>query len=254
MTTLHIKTIGNGQPLIFLHGWGWHSAIWQPLIPLLAADFQLWLIDLPGFGKSPVLTNDYTIENIATQLLANVPEKSAWLGWSLGGVIASFIAVHYPNQISHLITVASSPKFVRDTNWPGVDKETLEKFSELLITSHKKTLSDFLELQLRGSPKKEELFLQLQHTFFRENLTELPALFGGLALLQNTDLRNQLISIQCPQLHIFGGLDTLVPTTVAALVPDFAPQARCEIIKRTGHMPFLTHPEIFIDLVNQFLR
>lgn len=252
MTAPYVKTLGKGPPLILLHGWGWHSAIWQPIIPILSQHFQLFLIDLPGFGKSPFLTKDYTIENISLALLRIVPEKSAWLGWSLGGLIASFVAMTYPERITHLMTVASSPKFVRESHWSGVESAVLEKFSKLLITNQKKTLRDFLELQLRGSPKKNVLFSQLEQEFLQDNPVRLSALLGGLVLLLTTDLRKQLQGIQCPQLHIFGGLDTIVPASITTKILDLAPQSICEVIPRTGHMPFLTHPDKFIELLNKF--
>ena len=113
--------------------------------------FQLFLIDLPGFGKSPLLTDDYTFENIISLIFKHVPEKAAWLGWSLGGMIAWWAAIHYPEKVTRLITIASTPKFMSDSNWPGVSEVTLEKFSAALTTNYEKTLQDFLALQLRGS-------------------------------------------------------------------------------------------------------
>jgi len=84
---LHIVTRGSGQPLVLLHGWGWDSSIWHPLIPQLEQHFTLHLIDLPGFGHSPPLTSSYAIEEVVAALFKVVPDNATWLGWSLGGMI-----------------------------------------------------------------------------------------------------------------------------------------------------------------------
>lgn len=249
---LDIKIIGQGAPLILLHGWGWNSRIWEPLLPKLIPYYQLFLIDLPGCGKSPDLTN-YYFENILTELSKITPAHATWLGWSLGGLLATGMAIHFPERVTKLITITSSPRFVQDTNWPGLKITHLQKFSELLRYDTKKTLQDFLALQLRGSPKQDELISALQIQLFCQNQTSLSALLGGLKLLCETDLRSDLKKIACPSLHIFGQLDTIVPNNIINILSPLMPKGRFEIIKRAGHIPFLSQQDIFLDLLNQFL-
>lgn len=248
---LHLKIIGKGRPLIMLHGWGWHSGIWQPLVSQLAERFQLFLIDLPGFGKSPLLSADYKIEDISAALLDLAPPEAIWAGWSLGGMIAWYIALHHPERVTHLITIASSPKWVSTENWPGISPESLEKFSELLLHDYQKTLQEFLELQLRGAPKNSELADTLQKQIITSPQT-ISALSGGLQLLRELDLRSDLANIQCPALHLFGSNDTLVPVSVIEKIQPL-PHALFSIIPRAGHIPFLSHRDIFLQRVREFL-
>ncbi len=248
-TQLNIQIVGKGNPLVMLHGWGWHSGIWTPLIPHLADNFQLFLIDLPGCGKSPLLTADYKIEDIVELLFEVTPKNAAWLGWSLGGMIAWYIAIHHPERISQLITVAASPKFIRAENWPGVSLTTLKNFSALLIENHQKTLLEFLELQLRGAPKNGELFLELEKQISQTTSSTVPALLGGLRLLEELDLRVGVAKSLSPSLHLFGSNDTLVPQSVAKTLQD----DRCKILNRSGHMPFFSQPDEFLKHIRDFL-
>jgi pimeloyl-[acyl-carrier protein] methyl ester esterase len=242
---LHLNVIGKGQPLVLLHGWGWHSGIWSSLIPHLADKFQLFIPDLPGFGKSPALTEHYTFAALAKRLFTAVPSEAIWLGWSLGGMLAWWIAVHHPEKINRLITVSASPKFISDEQWPGTSSVALKKFSTDLIDRYQETLYDFLELQLRGNHKNEIVFSELKKQLSPMHAT---ALMGGLHLLNESDLRCKLSTIKIPSLHIFGNLDTLVPAKVIPHLQSLLSYGQCEIIKRAGHIPFLSHPDKFLKL------
>ncbi len=243
---LHLTVIGKGAPLVLLHGWGWHSGIWSPLVPHLADKFQLFIPDLPGFGKSPDLTKNYTFDEIASNLFEIVPEKAAWLGWSLGGMLAWWVSVNYPERVTQLVTVAAAPKFTGDENWPGVPLSVLNQFSTRLINQYEETLSDFLLLQLRGSSENQALLAELKTQFSPMKTT---ALMGGLRLLCETDLRTDLSRIKIPSLHVFGGMDTLVPASVIASLKPLLVDGQCALIKRAGHIPFLSHTNEFLKLL-----
>ncbi len=250
---LYIEIIGQGPPIILLHGWGWNSQIWEPLVPKLQQKYQLFLVDFPGFGKSPLLTDNYSFDNIIPLLLHSTPPEATWLGWSMGGLFALWVAIYYPSRVTNLITISSSPRFTSAPNWPGIPLSTLEKFSQLLISEHEKTLLDFLELQLRGSPNQTELITELKTIALNPKPSQ-PALIGGLELLRTTDLRENARKLHCPSLHIFGQYDTIVPANLVKIFPEIIPHGQLEVIPRTGHMAFLTHPEKFLCLLNQFIK
>jgi pimeloyl-[acyl-carrier protein] methyl ester esterase len=253
LPALHIQTLGKGAPLVMLHGWGWHAGIWVPLVSELASHYQLFLVDLPGCGKSPLLTPAYTFDAIAAQLFSCIPDQAHWLGWSLGGMLAWWVAIHHPEKITKFITVASSPCFVETADWPGVKIETLEKFGSLLIAQPENTLLDFLELQLRGTPNSAVLFSQLKTELMQRNAPHQEALQGGLALLRQTDFRHQLQKINLPSLHLFAQKDRLVPAAIARHIQPLLRQGHCEVIAQTGHIPFLSQPAVFLQWVKQFL-
>ena len=251
VASLHLEVVGkNGPPLVLLHGWGWNSDVFLPLIPRLTENFQLFLVDLPGFGKSGLLTNDYTFETVSALLFEKLPEKAAWLGWSFGGLIAWWIAIHRPEKVTRLITIGSTPKFTGDADWPGISEAALTQFSKALASDYQKTLQDFLELQLRGS-RDPALVTELQKKIAATPDTVLPSLEKSLKLLCEADLRADLNQMTVPSLHFFGSIDTLVPVKAASLIQDKIRYGRCEIIKRAGHLLFLSHQEEFLY---QFLR
>jgi pimeloyl-[acyl-carrier protein] methyl ester esterase len=249
---IYHKRVGQGPVLVLLHGWGWSSGIWGPLVPILSQSYQLVLVDLPGFGKSPLALPAYTFAQIAPLLLEIVPEPAAWLGWSLGGSLAFWLGLNYPRQVTRLITVTSTPRFLEAPDWPGMAPATLTKFADDLETDFEKTLTDFLKLQLRGAHDYTKIFPEL-HTQLFSSLPQPAALRGGLELLRTTDLRVQLSRLDCPSLHIFGSLDRLVPAQIAALLPAYLARGRCEILPHCGHLPFLAQPQLFMELLREFI-
>ncbi len=111
MTALYWHTCGEGKrDFVLLHGWGLNADIWHCIINRLAPHFRLHLVDLPGYGRSSGY-GDMSLSEMATVVLNQAPEKALWLGWSMGGLVASQIALNQPEQVIGLITVSSSPCF-----------------------------------------------------------------------------------------------------------------------------------------------
>ncbi len=140
---ININKYGEGFPIVFFHGWGFDSRVWLSLIPRLATNYQLILIDLPGFGHTPVMDWFFFKEYLLSQL----PDKFALVGWSMGGSYALRLAIENPNKVNYLINVASSPRFLMDKSWPGVSMNVFKKFHQELARDPKALLKDFLELQ-----------------------------------------------------------------------------------------------------------
>lgn len=252
---LHTATLGQGQPLIMLHGWGWHSGIWQALLPDLTKQYQVTIVDLPGFGLSSALVpQDYTLSNIVQALLSIAPEAAHWLGWSLGGLIATTVALEAPERVKSLINVTSSPYFVATTDWPGMKLTTLNNFTHLLAEDFQKALRDFSLLQLHGMANARPLLRQLQANVLTKYVPTVESLVASLQLLQQHDLRLPLAQINCPCLYILGRLDALVPITMMASLPHYLPSAQYAVIEHASHMPFLSHTEEFMRALNGFLH
>ncbi|MBU1777958.1 MAG: alpha/beta fold hydrolase, partial [Gammaproteobacteria bacterium] len=50
--SLHVESIGSGEPLLLIHGWGMHGGVWTDVAQKLSEDFQVLSVDLPGYGYS----------------------------------------------------------------------------------------------------------------------------------------------------------------------------------------------------------
>jgi pimeloyl-[acyl-carrier protein] methyl ester esterase len=179
---LYHQTTGQGPNIVLLHGWGVHSGIWQFIVANLTKDFAVTLVDLPGFGRSDVIP-DYSMAEIVKQLHLVTPPEAIWIGWSLGGLIATRFALTYPLQVKKLICVASSPRFLEEKHWPGMSYLVLKKFNEQLQVDYKGTLTRFLLLQFYGTTVDKALIHWLKQHIFLYGEPAITTLNGGLAIL-----------------------------------------------------------------------
>ena len=132
--------------------------------------------------------------------------------------------------------------------------DTLQEFADSLLKNHALTLKRFLALQVRGSENEREVLADLRARLFAKGEPDVAALKGGLEILRDTDLRNDLAQIKQPALVIAGERDTLTPSAAPGYMAQALHNARVEIIQGAAHAPFLSHPTIFMQHLKSFLH
>lgn len=249
-----IKKSGNGPALVLLHGWGLHGGIWTPILNQLETEFTVYNVDLPGFGYSPVYNGDYTLDYLVDSVLSVLPEKCFLMGWSMGGLIATKIAIEHSSRVEKLVTVASSPKFVESEGWHGMKSDVLATFIEYLQEDYDGTLIRFLGVQTMGSATQKADIKMLKETVFIHGQPSPKALKGGLEILKDVNLIPLLEKLKVPVLRLYGKLDALVPNKVAVDVEKYLPNSQSKIYRRSAHAPFLSESEFFIHDLQNFLK
>jgi len=245
-------TMGTGKNLVLVHGWGVSSIIWKSAAKQLSEHYCVHLVDLPGFGEAPEISN-YSLASIADTILQKLPANAVWCGWSLGGLIATYIAHHYPNRVEKLIQVCAPLKFVEQGDWLGVKKEVFERFKVGVIKQPKKTLNRFFSLQAMGSKTVKSDIVMINDLLVGEPEPKQMALIAGLELLNNVDLRAQFSELTMPCLSLFGELDILVPIANIATLTKLAASNQQVIFKNSSHAPFISEPEHFQAVLIDFI-
>jgi pimeloyl-[acyl-carrier protein] methyl ester esterase len=251
--SLHTETAGTGPDLVMLHGWGLHSGIWDTFAPRLQAAFRVTRVDLPGHGRSD-WQGASSLDEWVDALLAVVPQSAVWLGWSLGGLVAMRAALQAPGRVAALITIASTPCFVRKPGWQSAMLPSLlETFSVELEQDYARTLNRFLSLQVRGSEQASTVLKSLRATMLAHGEPDAAALAAGLAILRTTDLRDNIKAMGLPVLMIMGDRDMLVPVSAGKEMLALVDDARLEVIEGAGHAPFLTAADTVARRIHGFL-
>ena len=240
--SLYTETAGNGPDLVLIHGWGLNSGVWDGFAPLLENRFRVTRVDLPGHGRSD-WRQATSLDEWVDAVLAAVPQPAVWLGWSLGGLVAMQAALRAPGKITALITVASSPCFVRRPGWQcAMPPALLETFSAGLQQDYARTLNRFLSLQVRGSAHASTVLKALRATLLDHGEPDAAGLAAGLQILRSTDLRNDLGKIACRALLLLGERDTLVPQSAGSGTAALLTDVQRVVIEGAGHAPFLVAP------------
>jgi pimeloyl-[acyl-carrier protein] methyl ester esterase len=250
---LHVEVVGQGEPLVMLHGWGMHGGIWKDTAAKLAQHYEVHCVDLPGHGASAAIAA-FGLDSVVELLAAQFDQPITVCGWSLGGQVALHWAMHEPEKLERLVLVTSTPSFVERVDWPfGIPQNTLLQFAADLEKNHTATLRRFLGLQVRGSEGERELLASLRESLFSRGEPDIDALRGGLEILRDSDLRSVLPKIMQPTLVVTGGRDKLSPPEASHFMAQALPNARAVEIEGSAHTPFMSHRKEFVGHVMDFL-
>jgi pimeloyl-[acyl-carrier protein] methyl ester esterase len=254
-TMLKITSSGSGTPLVFIHGWGLNSGVWQPTVEQLQKNFRVITVDLPGFGINvDSQITPYTIKNIANYIAEAIKEPAVVIGWSLGGMLATELACNHSKKVKGLVTVASTPYFIEQGNWPGIKAEVLTLFHRQLEEDTQKTINNFLKIQAMGSPHLRHDIKQLRDLIMQYPMPNTQTLDLSLRFLENEDQRLQLSHVTQPFLRMYGKLDGLVPKTVIDKVSLLAKESDVIIFNKASHAPFISEPEPFLDALSLWIK
>ncbi|GHF99650.1 pimeloyl-ACP methyl ester esterase BioH [Thalassotalea marina] len=252
---LKVTRFGQGIPLVLIHGWGLNAGVWQPLAKKLASDFEVITIDLPGYGLNiDNVPTSYELVSITEQIKLAVGKPAVYLGWSLGGLVATELAKQYKNDVMALVTVASSPYFVAGEDWPGIEPNVLAMFHRQLESDTKKTIENFLKIQAMGSPHIRDDIRTIRDLIMQFDMPTKRTLEESLLLLETVDHRASLSDISCPFLRIYGRLDGLVPKAVLNKIDDLAPTSDSIVLDKASHAPFISHVDEFEQALVNWLQ
>ncbi|WP_317931123.1 malonyl-ACP O-methyltransferase BioC [Halioxenophilus sp. WMMB6] len=238
------------EPLVLLHGWGCDSRIWGRFASALNQQFDLHLIDLPGFGENGALPANLE------SLLPLLPKRGYYLGWSLGGMVATELAVTEPERVLGLITLAANGRFVATEAWPAaMAPATFNVFYEGLAQSLPGTLKRFALLCGAGLEKADLTWLRQAYLAGAEELSG-DSYRSGLDWLAQCDNQQALTQLTQPSLHLLGDSDTLVPAAAAPALIERLAQAPVPGVVRllaAGHTLFLQAEAAVLSAICEWL-
>jgi pimeloyl-ACP methyl ester carboxylesterase len=108
---LYFETRGTGRPMILLHGGLGSGEMFGPTLPVLAEQHQVIAVDLQGHGRTADIDRPIDIRLMADDIAALIDhlglEKPDVVGYSLGGGVALFTAVKYPDKVRRLVAASA---------------------------------------------------------------------------------------------------------------------------------------------------
>lgn len=223
------RVTGAGEPVVLVHGLSGSTRWWTPVLPALAEERAVYLVDLPGFGT---MRGRRFVLADASSWLARWLEgvglgRASVVGHSLGAAVALRLAAVHGERIERLVLVAPAGL--------AIGRSLAGNAASLLVALRRASprfLSVLATDALRAGPRT-----LLRAT--REILGE--------------DVRDALAEVSAPALVIAGETDTLVPLAAAELVASTIPGARLVVLEGAGHVPMFDRPDAFAGVVTEFL-
>ena len=256
-TEWHFITSGNLEkiPIVFLHGYMGSCHIWKKTFTLLSDDFYAIAVDLPGHGKTQADLKNLNFDNLADDLVglsSNISDRK-WIicGYSLGGRVALYTALKYPEKFAGLVLESCNP---------GIEKEDKRKKrlqSDSLLSEkmqHQDMLS-FLKDWYR-QPVFDYLPDDLKQRIISKKSSGQPDRLAPVltALSQGIQapLWGKLSGIEIPVLIIAGEKDSKY-VAIADCMAGQIPNNKLVIAQSAGHIVHLENHNVFMSALNSFL-
>ncbi|MFE9117262.1 alpha/beta fold hydrolase [Streptomyces sp. NPDC007172] len=238
---------GTGTPVLFLHGWGSGSHVWEPQTAELAADHRVLAVDLRGCGRTdhPAAgnTTDANVADILALLDALGLERPLLVGSSLGATFALEAALRAPHRVAGVVSI-SGPGY-----WPAqAMSETLRTLRTALRDDRAATLSGWVP-QWFGPEADPGLAARTVEQILRSG----PHVIDLLNASETGDPRETLAQLAVPALFLHGRLDTEIPPEVSRTLARLAPYGEFHEIARAGHMPHQEQPAAVNALIRTAL-
>lgn len=246
------------KTLFFIHGWASDKSVWQNQIEKFKKDYRVISADLRGHGQSPWVDTDNLLESFCADILELCGylklKQINFVGWSLAGYILFELCRKSPELVDSLIFVASTPKFLNSFDYHcGIDEPNLKLLERRLSENFNQALEEFRLFMFSKEEKEDSNFSTAWETLIKVPSPNPRSLILGLQLLQGADFRADLAGINKPTLLIAGEKDAIVPKIASEFMHEKIRGSELVIFKDCGHAPFLTQPDKFNQILNEWI-
>lgn len=237
--------IGEGTPVLLLHGWGSSKEVYSGIIKTLSGRCRLVALDFPGCGNSDIMDKPWTLDDYCDFVLKFIGavglENPIMVGHSHGGRVTLYMTA---------TGMVNPPKIVLLDAAGLIPKKSLkQKFRAKSF----KVIKRLLTLPLVRNFSSSLLDKARRHYGSADYNAAPEVLRKTLVSLVNTDIRDVLPNIKCPSLLIWGENDTATPLEDAKTIEKLISDSGLCVIKGTGHFSFCERPYEAHAIINSFI-
>lgn len=251
---LHSQIVGEGRPLVILHGFLGMGDNWRTLANKISElGFQVHLIDARNHGRSfhsDHFSYMYMVSDLVQYCEHYDLEKISIIGHSMGGKTAMLFSIYFPELISKLVVVDISPR-----SYPEHHQKILSGLSSLdfgeiktrqeaedVLSDHikEKSIRQFLLKNLYWKTKGK-LALRINLPVLIKNIREI-----GKSLPTNTTFEGEVLFLK-------GESSSYVEAADEKLIKIHFPGSKIAVVSRAGHWLHSENPSEFYDYLKEFL-
>jgi len=245
----------QGEPVVLLHGFGASKENWLPLMPFLAKRYQVFILDLPGWGESQFRADaqygmDEQVSRVAEWVQKAVPGPAHWVGSSMGGGISGLLAGRYPHLVRSL-TLMNAAGVAGKTHTPF--ELGLMQGRNHLIAHNLKGVFDLLAMTMSSrwlaalmAPAMSSDLIARRHV--NEHL------FRQLLALSPDPELPAFSSVKAPTHVLWGRNDKVLHVSCSDVFQQLIPQAKVTVLDGAGHLPMVEQPRVTARILRQHWR
>ncbi len=259
-TQVFVEDWGQGQPVVFLHGWPLNHKMFEYQVNQIANHYRCILIDRRGFGLSDKPWQGYDYDTLADDLAAVLEALDLYdvtlVGFSQGGAEAiHYMARHQGKRVSKLVLLgAAAPHLLKTEDFSdGVDKSTFDEMIENSLQDRAAFIEDFSKQFFGVSLLNNPVSNKLADWFHSLAMEASPkATVENILTFSQADLRSDLPLINVPTLIIHGTNDQVVPFDISGkLLAENISNAQLIAYEGAPHGFFYTEwPRLNQDLLD----
>jgi pimeloyl-ACP methyl ester carboxylesterase len=259
-TSANVIELGDGPPLLFVHGLSGCWQNWLENLPHFARSHRVVAVDLPGFGASPMPREEISIPGYARFLEgvcdALSIDAAAVVGNSMGGYVAAELAIASPQRVERLMLAAAA----------GITAEHLHRDrimagARMVAAVATRTAARHEWFARRPGLRRMALQFVVRHPDrlsvpLAHELMEgagKPGFVPAMQAIVAHSISERLPRIACPTYVVWGEDDRVIPVRDAKRFGELIPDARVEVWPDTGHVAMLERPARFNALLEAFL-
>ena len=243
----------GGPVLCMAHTLSSDSGVWSEQVPaLLAGGWRILRMDMRGHGGSDPVPGDYSMSELAGDLIAVLDfhgfDKVHFAGVSIGGMIGQVLGIEHPHRIHSLMLCGTSPQAV-----PGGQAMWDARFEAIRKANSVEPIADDTMVRWFTDafrPRRPDRWQQIRNTVAN---TTPDGYCGGATAIIAFDVRDKLPQVKAPTLVVCGDDDPGTPPAGNRLIAELIPGARYLEIADARHIPMMEHPETFNAIMMDWL-
>jgi len=262
------EILGEGDPLILVHGFGSKKESWIAQFKPFSEHFKVIRFDNRGAGKSDRPKGIYTMEVFADDIAGLMDylniDKAHIIGWSLGGMIVQNFVVKYQSRVNKMVLI--------NTNYGQPDESGAEAYKNMKLADLKLRKIDpeksfwqsarggfYIKFrkQMKVDPSKKWYGLWSVEDLIKERVIDPPTEDDIIAQARAANTHHtlgRLREIKNESLLITSTYDRVMPTAVMKEMHERIPNSTLKVIDKAGHdSPLSKAPEVN-SMIIEFLR
>ena len=246
------RIIGEGNPVILIHGFGEEAEVWNNQVEFLQNKFQLIVPDLPGSGQSEII-DDMSMEGMAEVIHSILHEENIEacpvIGHSMGGYITLAFAEKYWNHVSAFGLFHSSA-FADSEEKKAIRRKGIEFINQHGAFEFLKTATPNL---FSPQTKDERPDLIDKQVAAAHNFSPAALVSYYEAMVKRPDRTNILQKATLPVLFIMGKYDNAIPQEDGLQQCHLPEKSYIHVLQKSGHMGMLEEADESNRILEKFL-